>query len=80
MLHTNTYEYERMAQERLKDCLRRADVACVCQEAGIDQRGPAARLLCRGIAGLGRLLIALGHRLERYAPPMPLPQQFPRTG
>lgn len=80
MLHTNTYEYEQIAQERLKDCLRRADVECVCQEAGIDQRGPTARFLCRGIAGLGRLLVALGRRLERYAHPMPLPRQLPRTG
>ena len=80
MLHTNTYEYEQMAQERLKDCLRRADVDCVCQEAGIEQRGPIARLLCRGIAGLGRLLVALGQRLERFAPSMPLPQQLSRTG
>lgn len=65
MLHTNTHQYERVSEERLRDCLRRADVDCVCRQAGIDQRGWTARQLCRLIAGLGSRMVMLGRRMER---------------
>ena len=81
MLHANTYQHERLAQERLRDCLVRAEVDCLCREAGIDGRGWVDRRCCGALAGLGRVLIHLGRRLEhRAVPAVPVSRRLQLPG
>ncbi len=66
MMFPNPDLYKRIAEERMRDCLRQAEVRRLLREAGIDQRGWMARQSCRLLCQLGHLLVALGRRLERY--------------
>jgi hypothetical protein len=60
---------QRVAEERLQDCLRKAETDRVLREAGIDRRGWASRMACRLLYRLGHVLVALGQRLEAYELP-----------
>lgn len=80
MLHANTHEHEMVAKERLKDCLRRGNVDCLCREAGIDRRGWTGRQICRLAAGLGNLMVRAGGWLQRQdLPAMPARQRFQQS-
>lgn len=65
-------EYEiarRMAEERIRDHLREAEIHRLLRQAGLDQRAWLPRQACRLLSRLGHLLVALGQRLERYEVP-----------
>ncbi|MEA3337200.1 MAG: hypothetical protein U9R25_14940 [Chloroflexota bacterium] len=64
MLFPTTGTHELVRQERLKDCLRKADMDCICKAAGIDQRGWAGRQFCRVAVAIGTILVAAGQRLK----------------
>lgn len=69
MIYPSVDVAQRVAEERLQDCLRKAETDRVLREAGIDRRGWASRLACELLCGLGHVLVALGQRLEAYALP-----------
>jgi 3'-phosphoadenosine 5'-phosphosulfate sulfotransferase (PAPS reductase)/FAD synthetase len=64
MTYVNPYLEEKAAEYRRQDYRHQAAVERMCCDAGIDQRGPIARLLCRVLCQTGRLLMTGGRRLE----------------
>ncbi|UCC64837.1 MAG: hypothetical protein JSV36_07290 [Anaerolineae bacterium] len=70
---TNHFLIAQMVDMRLEEELRRAETRRLLHEAGIGGRGWLSResrwLLCQ----IGRLLVAVGQRLERYTQPRVLP-------
>ena len=66
MMPPNPDVYREIAEQRMRDCLREVETRRLLHQAGIEQRGWMARLMCRLLGGLGHLLVALGQRLERY--------------
>jgi len=76
----NYYLAQRLSEQRLQDCLRKAEKQRMLRSAGIDQRGWFALQGCRLLSGLGCLLVALGRRLERVArSPVAPPASLPKT-
>jgi len=63
----NYYLAQRLAEQRLRDCQRKAEMRRMLQQAGVDQRGWLALGACKLLSGLGCLLVALGRWLERVA-------------
>lgn len=57
---------QRIMEERVRDCLRKAKTRRMLREAGIDQRSWLSRWACRLLACLGHLLVSLGQRLQRF--------------
>lgn len=66
MSYAHPYWEEYAAEQRRKEAVHQAAMARLCREAGIDTRGWAARQVCAALCGLGRVMIAVGHRLERF--------------
>ena len=66
MIFPNPDMGRRVMEERMRDRLHQAEAHRLLREAGIDQWGWLARQGCRVLGQLGRLLVALGRRLERY--------------
>lgn len=56
---------QRIMDERVRDCLHKAEKHRMLQEAGIDQRSWLSRQICWSLACLGRVLVSLGRRLQR---------------
>ena len=69
MVFPNDYLMRYLAEERMRDGLRQAETRRLLRQAGNDRRGRPSRPVCRLLAGLGHLLVALGRRLERYEMP-----------
>jgi hypothetical protein len=63
----NYYLAQRLAEQRMRDCQRKAEMRRMLQQAGVDQQGWLAFHVCKLLSGLGWLLVALGRRLERVA-------------
>jgi len=59
----------RLAEERVRNCLREAERHRLLHEAGVDERGWLSSRFCRLLSRLGRLLVALGQWLEHYEVP-----------
>jgi len=76
----NYYLAQRFAEQRLRDCQRKAEMHCMLRQAGVDQRGWLALGACKLLSGLGWLLVALGRWLERVArSPVAPSAGFPRV-
>ncbi len=76
----NYYLAQRLAEQRLRDCQRKAEMRHMLQRAGVDQRGWLGFHACKPLSGLGWLLVALGRRLERVArSPVAPSAGFPRV-
>jgi hypothetical protein len=65
MTYVNPYLEEKAAEYRRQDYRHQAALEQMCCDAGIDQRGPLTRLLCRLLCQAGRLLVMGGRQLER---------------
>jgi hypothetical protein len=63
----NYYLAQRLAEQRMRDCQRKAEMHCMLRQAGVDERGWLALGACKLLSGLGWLLVALGRWLERVA-------------
>ena len=63
----NYYLAQRLAEQRLRDCQRKAEMRRMLQQTSVDQRGWLALHACNLLSGLGCLLVALGRRLKRVA-------------
>ena len=63
---TNHFLIAQMVDMRLEEELRQAETRRLLREAGIDRRGWLARPGCWLLCQVGRLLVALGRRLEQY--------------
>ena len=80
MLFPNDYLAQRLHNDRLRNDVCRAETQRVLREAGIDQRGWVAFVLCRLLRGLGCLLVALGQRLQLVdGPPATSPVRMARA-
>jgi hypothetical protein len=69
MFFPNPYLAERIMEMRVAEALRQAEIRRLLHAAGVDTRGWASRQACWLLARLGRLLVALGHRLQQYGSP-----------
>jgi len=63
---TNHFLIAQMVDMRLEEELCQAETRRLLREAGIDRRGWLARPGCWLLCQVGRLLVALGRRLEQY--------------
>jgi len=61
------YEAERLAQERMKDKLRKAEDQRLLRDAGLIQSRKLPRPACRVLLCVGHSLVDAGHQLEHYA-------------
>lgn len=71
MLHkdpclTNTYLARRIVDGHIREVMIWRESCRLLRAAGIDQRGWLARGVCWLLCQLGRLLVTLGRRLQRY--------------
>ncbi|MEZ4769836.1 MAG: hypothetical protein R2844_15565 [Caldilineales bacterium] len=64
MTSVNYHLEEELRVLRLSDCMRRAELDCLCRKAGIDRRGWTGRQACRLLSMLGLGLVKVGRRLE----------------
>jgi len=60
---------EAIVSVRLQEMARRCEARRLLRQAGIDQRGWWPRQRCWLSCHLGRLLVALGQRLQQYGQP-----------
>jgi hypothetical protein len=76
----NYYLAQRLSEQRLQECTRQAEMRCLLEREGVDQRGWFHFQACRLVSGLGCLLVAMGRWLERVAsPPVASPAGLPKT-
>jgi hypothetical protein len=76
----NYYLAQRLSEQRLQECTRQAEMRCLLERAGVDQRGWFHLQACRLASGLGCRLVALGRWLERVAsPPVPSRARLPKA-
>jgi len=61
---------EYMCQEYRKEDLANAETHRMLREAGLIQQDFVPRILCKGIAALGRVLIVFGRRLAQADQPI----------
>jgi len=80
MLYINDYLAKKIAAMRVEEARRRLEVRCLLREAGIDRRGWVSRQSSWALCQLGRLLVALGRRLERYGLPPAMSLEGQRAG
>jgi hypothetical protein len=57
---------KRVAEEQRQDLLREAETYRLLRQAGIGRPGWSSRQVCWLLSRLGRVLVVLGRRLERY--------------
>jgi hypothetical protein len=69
MYYPSTDIARRVMQERVKDCVGRADRRQMLRQAGISERPWFIRLACPGLIRLGDLLVEAGRRLQAYGAP-----------
>jgi hypothetical protein len=69
MLYVDDYLAKHIADMRVEEALRRLETRHLLIQAGIDPRGWVSRQSRRVLCHLGRLLVALGRRLEGYGLP-----------
>lgn len=72
IFRTNYYLAQQMMKVHTEEVLRRAEIRRLLREAGIDQRGWLSRQVHWLSCQLGRLLVALGQRLQRIESPQTL--------
>lgn len=69
MLYPNSDMARSVAEERLRDCLRKAETKRVLREAGLVQQSRLPRHFCLVLSRVGQWLVVVGRRLEQYATP-----------
>lgn len=80
MFFPNPYLAERIMAMRVAEALQWAETRRLLRGAGVDTREWVSRRACWLLVQLGRLLVALGCRLQRYAPAQPIPLRERRIG
>ena len=60
---------KRIAEQRIANNLKEAETRRLLREAGMDPRSRVSRQVRRFLSRLGRALVSLGRRLERYEIP-----------
>lgn len=73
MLRTDSRAARAMMEMRLDEAQRRANSTDRLLQAGIEPRRRLSRPACLLLCQLGRLLVAMGRRLERFDVPQSLP-------
>jgi hypothetical protein len=69
MFYRDFHLAEAIVKIRLQETARRCEARRLLRQAGIDQRGWWTRQRCWLSCHLGRLLVALGQRLQQYGQP-----------
>jgi len=69
VFYRDFYLAEAIVNVRLQEAARRCEARRLLRQAGIDQRGWWPRQRCWLVCYLGRLLVALGQRLQQYSQP-----------
>ena len=71
----SSYALWQVGREQKRDQMRDAARWRLLREAGLVRRVPLPRPACWLLCQLGRVLVALGRQLERYAQPRLVPQE-----
>jgi len=69
MFVPNEYMTLKLAARSSRELSRRAECRSMLRRAGLDERGWIEFGFCKVVCALGRLLVALGKRLERVNGP-----------
>lgn len=81
MIYPDPFFTQLLVEVRVEECLRTAEVNRQVREAGVQRRGWLGRQGCWLMCQVGRLLVAVGTRLqERYQAPSlngKTPHRFP---
>jgi hypothetical protein len=80
MISLNYYLALRLAEMRVEDAIREAEVHRLMREAKTDPPGWLFQLAYWLLCQLGRLLVAMGCRLHKIGSPQTIPLTGKRTG
>jgi hypothetical protein len=73
MSYRDVYIAERSMERHAEEAARHSEFRRMLREANIERRGWLSRQGCWLLCQIGRLLVAVGHRLEQSGMPQPLP-------